>query len=202
MGDMLPVTIRRMIEAVASASGLSPGTIARKAYGSGDFYKRLRLGCDITSRRAVDVLRWLSDHWPESAKWPADIPRPAPAAPETERPITQTAAPLSDPVVAARAAWARMVDATDPESRRAAAAEAFAAGARLNAAGRIASPAALCAALGCGRKVYDNTVRRYAHGRRNRPPRPGSATARMVAALREAGDVRFAPSPSPQEAAC
>ena len=82
-----------------------------------------------------------------------------------------------------------MVDAVGPEARRAAAAEAFAIGARLDeATGRIACPAALCAALGVDRQVYYDAIRRHRGGR---PPRRGSAAARMVAALRRARDVRF-----------
>lgn len=73
--------------------------------------------------------------------------------------------------------------------------------------GHVASPDALCAALGVSRRTYDNVVARFQpqDGRRRKEPRVlkrGSDTARMLAALRTAGDVRFVPStPSTQEAA-
>lgn len=97
----------------------------------------------------------------------------------------------------ARAAFARVVDAEGPAARRAAAEAAFAVGARLGPRGRVACPNALCAALGLRRQTYDDVVRRYATDaprRRPRPPRAGSAAARMLAALQRAGDVRFVPS--------
>ena len=95
------------------------------------------------------------------------------------------------------------MDAPNPAERRAAAAAALCIGGHLDESEQIACPAALCAALGLNnRRVYDNTVARYAHGRRRQPPRAGSATARMLAALKGAGDVRFGnPSPKKETAA-
>lgn len=77
-GDMLPETILRLIDIMASHSRYSPGTIGRWAAGSGDFTPRLRRGHDVTTRRAERVVQWLSDHWPADAEWPDDIPRPEP----------------------------------------------------------------------------------------------------------------------------
>ena len=76
---MSPENILRLIDAAASRSPHSPGSIGRWASGSGDFTPRLRRGHDITSRRAERIVQWLSDHWPDGAEWPSDIPRPPPS---------------------------------------------------------------------------------------------------------------------------
>ena len=192
--------VSRLIEIAARATGRQPSTMGRLASGvggrtgDGSLYSRLRAGGTITIRRAERIAQWLSDRWPEDAEWPADIPRPAPATAERAQDDHSEPSPVSDPVAAARAARERMLDALlahDDAAADAAEAEALRIGGRLNAAGRIASPAALCAALGVDRRCYDNTVGRYAHGRAEHPPRRRSDTARMLTALRAAGDVRF-----------
>ena len=74
---MSPDSLVRLIEIAAAAEGRSPATIARLAAGSdGRTYGRLKGGCDITSRRASRMARWLSGHWPANAPWPTDIHRP------------------------------------------------------------------------------------------------------------------------------
>lgn len=76
---MISVTnMIRLIDRYAHAKCLSVHTVGRYAGGSGDFYSRLSEGHDITTRRAARVAQWLSDHWPDGAEWPSDIPRPAP----------------------------------------------------------------------------------------------------------------------------
>ena len=85
------------------------------------------------------------------------------------------------------------VATSDWESAKAHERSMFEAALVLREDGVIADPVALCAALQIQRYVYDDVVRRYSHGRRNatRAPRRGSRVARMLAALRTAGDVRF-----------
>ena len=80
MGDMTPESLLRLLDIASRHSRQTAGTLGRLASGSGDFVPRLRRGHDITSRRAAKVCRWLSDHWPEGAEWPADIPRPEPSS--------------------------------------------------------------------------------------------------------------------------
>ena len=92
----------------------------------------------------------------------------------------------------------------DPEAVAAAKAEALAAGSTLGDDGRIACPEALCRALGLSRSTYQHVISQYADGGprdRDWPRRLGpsslglprqSATARMLRALVDAGDVRFA----------
>ncbi|MCY3878052.1 MAG: hypothetical protein OXF74_02595 [Rhodobacteraceae bacterium] len=70
-----------LIDAYAEVAGLSPHSVGRYSGGSGDFYGRLQSGRDVTTRRAARVVQWLSDHWPDGAEWPADIPRPPPVPP-------------------------------------------------------------------------------------------------------------------------
>ena len=209
----------RLLGTYAAARGIAITSACVYAARQARLADRLRAGCTITARRTARVAQWLSDHWPAGAEWPPDIPRPEPqpcARKEcrtcARRPISigsetperqisgQAQAPgairIDDPVAAARAAFDRMVDATNRDERHAAAAEAFAIGARLNeATGRIACPAALCAALGVGRSIYYDAIRRHRDGQ---PARPGSAAARMVAALKQAGDVRFAAASTKQ----
>ena len=107
--------------------------------------------------------------------------------------IQATESQIPDAVAAARAAFARVVDATSPAEREAAATEALHIGTQLDPdSGQVACPAALCAALGVPRFVYDDVVRRYA-GKAPTHPRPGSRPARLLAALQHAGDRRFTP---------
>ena len=189
----------RLLKTYAAARRIAITSACAYAAHQARLADRLRTGCTITVRRTARVAQWLSDHWPAGAEWPPDIPRPEPQPCARKDCRTCTRRPsalgseapdcqIGDPVEAARAAYDRMVDADGPAARRAAAAEALAIGARLNEAGRIACPAALCAALGVGRSIYYDAIRRHRDGQ---PARPGSAAARMVAALKQAGDVRF-----------
>ena len=61
------------------------------------------------------------------------------------------------------------------------------------ATGRIASPAALCAVVGCSRQTYDDAVRRYggAQNARKQPRNTKTGVGLIVTLLRESGDKRF-----------
>lgn len=56
--------------------------ISTVVFGSGTKMRRMIAG---TSEVMADVgeraIQWFSDHWPDAAEWPADIPRPAPTNP-------------------------------------------------------------------------------------------------------------------------
>lgn len=72
-------TVRRLVtlcELFAENTGRSISTVSRHATGSGETIARLRRGRNITTRRAENALRFLSEHWPASLVWPGDIPRP------------------------------------------------------------------------------------------------------------------------------
>ena len=62
----------------AKHTGLSVSTVSRHATGSGDTVARLQRGGTITIKRFDRAVRFLSDNWPESLAWPADVPRPSP----------------------------------------------------------------------------------------------------------------------------
>ena len=91
--------IVRLIDIYARHARLTVGTVSLYASGSGATYRRLRDGADITVRRAARIIQWLSDHWPASAVWPSDIPRPAPSpdgeANPSASPACGTASPRS-----------------------------------------------------------------------------------------------------------
>ena len=166
---------------------MSLRTLGVYCANQGEFFLRLARGADVTAGRANRIAAWFSAQWPNDLTWPVGVARPAePAA-----------------VGAARAAFKALVDAPNSAARRGAAVKALKIGSRLDGTGRIACPGALCAAIGVKPQVFEDVVRRYSNGRRRgrgTAPRAGSTTARMLAALREAGDVRFTP-PSTQEAA-
>ena len=130
-------------------------------------------------------------NWPG----PGDLVRPEP------RPGSLAASAIEndaaeDPVQVVRAALVlatARAEAGDREGARRAEDAAVAAGSRLRPDGRIASVPALCDALHVSRDVYYDVVRRFA-GRRGigRRTRSGSASDRMLRALANAGDTRFA----------
>ena len=189
--------VRRIIQAYARGRGLSESYASRRLSGSGETLRRLaKDGATLASRRAAAILQAASNEWPPRLPWPASIRRPAPAIPQTDTSL-RNPKPVGDPVAAVADALERRFAAEladDDAAAAAAEADALQIGMRRNASGRIASPAALCAALGLSRKTYYDAVARYARGRRARPPRRRSATARMLTALEAAGDVRFTPS--------
>ena len=194
--------IVRLIDGYAAAVGRAPTTVSLAVASSGGLYGRLRDGHDITSRRATRIARWLSDHWPAGAEWPADIPRPMPRPAGAAASQPAAPAPVASPREAVRAARARRDEASDIGDWAAARrwqAAAMAAAVQLDDRGQILDPTALCEALAVRRYIYDDVVRRYI-GRPERRPRPGRSTARVVEALRAAGDVRFT-QPRPREAA-
>ena len=158
--------------------------------------RRLRAGADITSRRAERIIQWLSDHWPAALAWPSDIarPQPSPDTPAASPPAPLTRAARRQAVLDARRRMHDAVETSDWEAAKAHERSMFEAALVRRDDGTIADPAALCAALQIPRYVYDDVVRRYAHGRRSatRAARRGGRVARMLQALRTAGDVRFA----------
>ena len=167
-------------------------------------YTRLRAGADITTRRAARIAQWLSDHWPTGAEWPPDIPRPdpspgSPAAPAAAAPTP----PPGDPVEVVKALRERKGDLMDVmvhgqpidwDAMKLTELQMLSAALRTDGNGEIASPNALCLALGVDRRVYDDVAYHYAGGRggAKRPRGADSDRRRVFDALVDAGDVRFA----------
>ena len=115
----------------------------------------------------------------------------------TPRPITASSAGgAAHPMAGVRAAQQAMraaADAGDEDAVRRARSRMFAAAMRLRRDGRLASPDALCRALGVHRQVYDDVVRHRRGSYYDHHPRPpaDSPEGRVLLALEGAGDVRF-----------
>lgn len=96
---------------------------------------------------------------------------------------------------------AMTAEPADHEAAAAAEADAIWAGAALRRDGRLASPDALCLALGMDRQVYDYCRDHYLRlGDKAGLPRRGMAAETMLAVLGASGDVRFAGLPVAQAA--
>ena len=192
----------RLADEYRAATGLALTTISKRAAGHARLIDRLREGCDITTRRAERALRWFHDHWlddPDWPDWPAGIPRPEPHGAQA---AAEPAPPADDSVHAVRALLDRIHTLRDPatdetvdwQAVTAAQVEMLQVAMRLRADGQIASPNALCLALGVERRVYDDVAHHYASGRSDgkRPRGEDTDRRRVFDALIDAGDVRFA----------
>lgn len=71
-------------DAYCGATKASPTTVAQAACGDWRFWERVGEAPAASFRiRTYDRARqWFSDRWPAGIDWPADVPRPAPAASE------------------------------------------------------------------------------------------------------------------------
>ena len=192
---MSPDELIRLGRAYGRFRGLALSTVGRLAGGQGAFFQRVAAG-RVTIRRIDRAVQWFSDHWPAGLTWPEDLLRPEPQPGSPAAAAAAEEGPVDDPVLAVRAALdlARArAEAGDREGARRAEDVAVKAGSRLRPDGRIASVPALCDALHLSRDVYYDVVRRFA-GRRGigRRTRTGSASDRMLRALANAGDTRFA----------
>ena len=58
-------------------SGLKTTALSWRLFGDSKKLGALENGADIQVTRYEKALQWLSDHWPEPADWPAEVPRPA-----------------------------------------------------------------------------------------------------------------------------
>ena len=76
--------IAKLADIFSQAAGLKLTTVLSRATNDARFLDRTRDGAKtFTFRLYETAIRWFSDHWPDSAEWPSDVPRPAPAsAPE------------------------------------------------------------------------------------------------------------------------
>ena len=193
----MDLAVMVVLRAYSNGRGLSLTYASRLLAGSGDTILRLESGGSLTGRRAAAIIQTASNRWPPDLEWPADIPRPDPLP---DSPAAQALAspppPEGNPVALVEAARERRsaaMEASDWAAAERANLEALTAGTRLGPDGRIASPAALCKALGVERQLYHDVLRHYRDGRgTGRRPRKGTVTERMFDALVLSGDVRFA----------
>ena len=185
----------RLGEAYGRHRGLALSTVGRLAGGHGSFFSRVADG-RVTFRRVDRAIQWFSDHWPAELQWPNELPRPVPspgAPADTANPVgTRPVDPLRAVELARECARSRTAAGDGPGARDAEAV-ALQAATTLRTDGRLASPAALCQALQVSRDVYYDVVRRFGGARGSRGgTRSGSDSDRMLRALVDSGDVRFA----------
>ena len=176
--------IAALIRAFAGGRCLSESYASRLLTGNGDTIRRIDSGTSLTSRRAARIVQEASDHWPVEATWPAGIPRPTPAPPpgDPDEVVTELRTrrlDFSDPSKHNRSNWAAVENCT---------LLMMVAATQLNPDGEIASPNALCDALGVDRGVYYKAV---AAAKRGEQPDEGSDRRQVFDALVDAGDVRF-----------
>ena len=67
-----------LIDAFAAARGVSGSRVTTLAMGSGNVYRTLTEGGNITLDRVENAIQWFSDNWPEGTDWPEGLSRPAP----------------------------------------------------------------------------------------------------------------------------
>ena len=85
MEETLRQSLLALATSYATAADCSLQAIGREIMRDGSFFPRMRVGDGFTIKTFDRVIGWFSDHWPPSAEWPADVPRPEPAfAPEME----------------------------------------------------------------------------------------------------------------------
>lgn len=65
-----------VVEAFCAGAGIAEGTLAGRVLRDGKGFRVLREGGDLTTRKAERAFRYLSEHWPEGAVWPPEVPRP------------------------------------------------------------------------------------------------------------------------------
>ena len=69
----------QLIDAYTEATNVEDKTLSFRVFGDSKKVSALRGGADITVGRFNAAYRWFSDNWPDDARWPIDVERPAPA---------------------------------------------------------------------------------------------------------------------------
>ena len=204
-GSSSPVLPPALADAGLPARG-SLSTVAAGPAGGGDPNPSTAT-CAYDSDAAADTRPPGPDSRVRNSGAPDAVEGPSPAPPaaslkraetsRTPRPITASSAGgAAHPMAGVRAAQQAMraaADAGDEDAVRRARSRMFAAAMRLRRDGRLASPDALCRALGVHRHVYDDVVLHRRGSYYDHHPRPpaDSPEGRVLLALEGAGDVRF-----------
>lgn len=63
--------------AYGQAKGIKESTVGRLCASDGRFFARIRDSNTFTAKKYDDVVGWFSENWPERAKWPTGVARPA-----------------------------------------------------------------------------------------------------------------------------
>ena len=187
--------ILTVAECYARARQIAPSTLSHRATRSSSWLERCATG-NVTIWSAIGFVQWLSNNWPFGLEWPAGIDRPEPEGGSLARAFFAS----SSCVNGSRASFKvtprplqLLAKGGEAQATHQFGNETFEAAIRLGPAGRIASPGALCGALGVNRSVYYAVVRRYRDEvGAGRWPRSGNDSERMLIALSTSGDVRFA----------
>lgn len=66
-----------VIDAYAAHEGLPDSTVSSRVFRDTKKVAAMRDGADITVGRYRYALGWLSENWPDGAKWPKGVDRPA-----------------------------------------------------------------------------------------------------------------------------
>ena len=64
-------------DAYKAALGIEDTTVSARVFNDSKKLASLRSGSDITVGRFNAAMRWFSTNWPDDARWPAGIHRPA-----------------------------------------------------------------------------------------------------------------------------
>jgi hypothetical protein len=65
-----------LVDAFRKATDLSDTTLSSRVFDDSKKIAALRAGRDIQVRRLEAAVRWLAEHWPKEAEWPAAIAHP------------------------------------------------------------------------------------------------------------------------------
>lgn len=93
MENEMRAALLSVATAYASARSIELSTLAQRAAGDWRFFDRLKdEEKSFTARKFDEVMRFLSDTWPEQAVWPDHVGRPSPpTSPESIEPEPQKA---------------------------------------------------------------------------------------------------------------
>ncbi len=69
-----------LAKAYAEITGLSLVSVGIRAVKNDKIFVRLQAGHGANSRSVDKAAVWFAENWPESAEWPAEVPRPMASA--------------------------------------------------------------------------------------------------------------------------
>lgn len=69
-------------DAFALHRGISRARVSTIVFNAGHVLERIASGRDLSTGNYERSMRWFSENWPEGARWPDGIERPAVSSPE------------------------------------------------------------------------------------------------------------------------
>jgi len=76
----------KLFEPFCKARKISESRLSTLLFNDGKRIRTIRSGGDVGSRHLSDAFQWMSDHWPDDAVWPRDVPRP-PVSPSSSEEV-------------------------------------------------------------------------------------------------------------------